>query len=120
MATIKAEEKNRMLKDRLSRLKHESGSSGGGSSSSSSRKSDGHASGDASRIQSLQLLVNCKICETNQKDRVITKCMHTLCQYCVKANLEVRTHAHARRHDKPTRKSLVTLSSLLWPVIVLC
>lgn len=84
-----SEESVRVLKSRIQRLQEQSGTS-------SSKRGGGGSSGDASLIKSLQLLVNCKVCETHQKDRVITKCMHTLCQSCVKQNLEVSTHTTHR------------------------
>ena len=81
-----SEESTRLLKSRIQRLQEQSGTS---SSKRGGGGGGGGSSGDASLIKSLQLLVNCKVCETHQKDRVITKCMHTLCQSCVKQNLEV-------------------------------
>ena len=96
----KAHESVKLLKGRLERALKESGSrkggAGGGAGGSSS-------SADADRIKSLKLQLTCQVCETNEKDRIITKCMHMLCNGCVKANLEVRrTQANV---EQPARNA---------------
>lgn len=35
-------------------------------------------------------MLRCKVCETRQKEAVITKCYHMFCHPCIKANLETR------------------------------
>lgn len=41
------------------------------------------------RIQTLKQLVQCSVCQTNNKDVVITKCMHAFCRECTQKNLDV-------------------------------
>jgi len=44
---------------------------------------------DAERT-ALRKMVNCSVCSTRLKDRIITKCNHLFCSVCVEANLSSR------------------------------
>ena len=44
---------------------------------------------DAER-QALRKMVNCNVCSTRLKDRIITKCNHLFCSVCIDANLSSR------------------------------
>lgn len=47
------------------------------------------ASEDAER-EALRKMVNCNVCSTRLKDRIITKCNHLFCSTCIDANLSSR------------------------------
>ncbi len=96
------EEAESILKSRVHQLEK---SLKGGAKGSSSSSSSSSASLDEARIRSLQLRLNCKVCEVKPKDRVITKCMHAICHECVEKNLAVTQHRHtARQATQAERK----------------
>lgn len=46
--------------------------------------------GEAAEREALRKMVNCNVCSTRLKDRIITKCSHLFCSTCIDANLSSR------------------------------
>jgi Zinc finger, C3HC4 type (RING finger) len=40
--------------------------------------------------QALLKMTRCSVCDSRQKDRILTKCWHMFCQQCIQRNLETR------------------------------
>ena len=92
----KLSEAHVLLKDRFKVLSTSAGGSLKRQKSSASAAAEA-LSGDAAVIQSLKLLINCRVCEVKQKSKVITKCMHSFCSECIQSNLDVSTRMHTHR-----------------------
>jgi len=72
----------RSLRERCNLLAARVSAGGGGKA--------GGGSGDKSLIDKLRLLVTCQVCETNQKNQIITRCSHAFCDKCLTANIQSR------------------------------
>lgn len=70
----------------MEKLSQSGGASGGGGSAGASSAGEG-LSADAISYRNM---LRCKVCETRQKEVVITKCYHMFCQPCIRANLDTR------------------------------
>lgn len=46
--------------------------------------------GEEAEREALRKMVNCNVCSTRLKDRIITKCSHLFCSTCIDANLSSR------------------------------
>jgi E3 ubiquitin-protein ligase BRE1 len=46
--------------------------------------------GETAEREALRKMVNCNVCSTRLKDRIITKCSHLFCSTCIDANLSSR------------------------------
>jgi len=56
----------------------------------SGRKDLKTLAGEDAEREALRKMVNCNVCSTRLKDRIITKCNHLFCSACIDANLSSR------------------------------
>ena len=56
----------------------------------SGRKDLKTLAGEDAEREALRKMVNCNVCSTRLKDRIITKCNHLFCSTCIDANLSSR------------------------------
>ena len=56
----------------------------------SGRKDLKHLATDDKEMAALRKMVNCSVCSTRLKDRMITRCNHLFCSDCIQENLASR------------------------------
>jgi E3 ubiquitin-protein ligase BRE1 len=56
----------------------------------SGRKDLKHLAADDKEMAALRKMVNCSVCSTRLKDRMITRCNHLFCSECIQENLASR------------------------------